>query len=118
VTPSAAHADAFYREALREGSVWTIRDGGGFPAPVSDSGKRTAPFWSLRSRAEAITTAVDAYVGMEIVEIDLSSWRERWLPGLERDGILVGLNWSGEHATGYDVEPANVLRSLAARSQI
>jgi uncharacterized protein DUF2750 len=117
VTQSAAQADAFYREVLRDGSVWTIRDGGSFPAPVGDSGKRTVPFWSSRSRAQKITIDVDPYRDMEVVEIDIASWKERWLPGLERDGRLVGLNWSGERATGYDVEPADVLRSLATRSQ-
>jgi len=52
---------------------------------------------------------------MQPVEIDLVTWRQRWLPGLERDGLLVGLNWSGDRATGYDIEPADVLRALAKR---
>jgi hypothetical protein len=52
---------------------------------------------------------------MQAVEIDLDAWRERWLPGLERDGLLVGVNWSGDRATGFDVEPANVARALDER---
>ncbi len=39
------------------------------------------------------------------------------LASLERDGLLVGLNWSGDRATGYDVEPASVLASFAARGK-
>ncbi|RPH67238.1 MAG: hypothetical protein EHM78_21965 [Myxococcaceae bacterium] len=31
-----------------------------------------------------------------------------WLPGLERDGRLVGVNWSGNTASGYDVTPSEV----------
>lgn len=28
------------------------------------------------------------------------------MPGLEQDGLLVGVNWSGKNATGYDLDPA------------
>lgn len=115
VSISAAHADAFYTEVLRERSVWTLCDSKGFPAPVNTDGRRSAPFWSLRSRAERIARSVPAYANMEPVEIGIDVWRERWLPGLERDGLLVGLNWSGDRATGYDLQPADVERSLAAR---
>ena len=34
-----------------------------------------------------------------------------------RDRLLVGLNWSGKRATGYDLTPDNVLRNLKARAQ-
>lgn len=114
MTTSAAHASAFYREAVREGSVWTIRDAGGYPAPLNASGERAQPFWSLRTRAELVIAHVPAYAGFEVEEIAVSAFRERWLPGLERDGIRVGLNWSGEFATGYDVEPVAVAAGLSA----
>jgi hypothetical protein len=26
------------------------------------------------------------------------------LPGLKKDGILIGVNWSGDRAKGYDIE--------------
>lgn len=114
---SGAHADAFFQEVLREGQVWAIRDSGGIPAPRGTDGVRAMPFWSLASRAEKIIGAVDAYAGFETVGIPLNEWRSRWLPGLERDGLLLGLNWSGARATGYDVEPASVMASLAAREE-
>ncbi len=112
---SGAHAAAFFEEVLREGQVWTIRDSEGFPAPLGADGVRTMPFWSLASRAEKIVSTVDAYTGFEKVAIPLSEWRSKWLPGLEQDGLLLGLNWSGPRATGYDVEPASALASISAR---
>lgn len=115
MSTSGAQADAFYQEILRHGQVWAIRDSEGFPAPFGESGVRTMPFWSLASRAEKIVDTVDAYNGFEVVAIPLDEWRSRWLPGLEHDGLLLGLNWSGPRATGYDVQPASVLASLAAR---
>ena len=30
------------------------------------------------------------------------------MPGLERDGLLIGVNWTGPRFTGYDVEPEHV----------
>jgi Protein of unknown function (DUF2750) len=115
---SAAQADAFYREVLKDRAIWTIRDAGGYPAPVTSSGQRAQPFWSKRSRAQRILDTSTAYASFDIVEIALEDWRERWLPGLERDGLLVGFNWSGHHATGYDLTPADVLRNLDARASL
>jgi hypothetical protein len=112
---SGAHADAFFQEVLREGQVWAIRDSSGIPAPQGAGGVRAMPFWSLASRAEKIITTVDAYAGFETFGIPLDEWRSRWLPGLERDGLFLGLNWSGPRATGYDIEPVSAMASLAAR---
>lgn len=113
MTVSAAQADAFYTEVLREGRVWVIHDSGGLPAPRTPD-ERAAPIWSLRSRANKASN-VDAYAAFEAVELPLDEGRTRWLPGLANDGFLVGPNWSGAIATGYDLTPEQVERNLAAR---
>jgi len=33
---------------------------------------------------------------------------------LTEDGMLVGANWSGPKATGYDLEPAELQRNVEA----
>lgn len=106
---SGAHRAAFRREAPREGRVFTIRDATGFPSPGDADGNRALPFWSRSSRARRVIDHVAAYRDFEVVEIDLDDWLTRWLPGLDRDGYLVGLNWSGARATGYDVAPDQVI---------
>ena len=116
VSTSAAHADAFYAEALAHQTVWTIRDSGGLPAPEG-SEARSMPFWSLKSRAERVVASVPAYAAFEVVSIPLSEWRSRWLPGLERDGVRAGLTWSGSRATGFDVEADAVERNFATRER-
>jgi hypothetical protein len=115
VTASAAQAVAFYTEALAHGQVWGVRDANGFPAPLNGEGVRAMPFWSTKSRAERVVAKVPAFAGFEPVEVPLDQWRADWLTRLERDGFLVGLNWAGDRAQGYDVAPADVLRNLAAR---
>ncbi|MDP9393823.1 MAG: DUF2750 domain-containing protein [Actinomycetota bacterium] len=116
MSTSAAQAAAFYEEASRGGHVWTVRDGDGIPAPKAADGVRAMPFWSKRSRVERVVSTVPAYANFEVVAVPLDEFRSRWLPGLERDGLLVGLNWSGERASGYDVEPAAVQQALALRT--
>lgn len=113
---SAAQADAFYREALELGVVWTVKDSGGVPAPQTSEG-RAMPFWSKESRAQKVIDLVPAYADFEVLAVPLQELRERWLPGMQRDAVRVGLNWSGASATGYDLPPGDVERNLAAREE-
>ncbi|MBN9361249.1 MULTISPECIES: DUF2750 domain-containing protein [unclassified Devosia] len=109
---SAAHSAAFFSEVVASAAVWGIRDNGGFPVPVSADGARTMPFWSTRNRAEQVIQTVPAYAGFQPERVNLAAFVDRWLPGLERDGHLVGINWSGERATGYDMLPREVIERL------
>jgi hypothetical protein len=73
------------------------------------------PFWSSRSRTERIIRSIPAYAHFRPLRLTLDEFQSRWLDRLERDGLLVGINWSGPHATGYDVEPRDVRGWLAAK---
>ena len=114
MTQSAAHAAVFFDEVAAGARLWSIKDEGGFPAPVGLDGQRAMPFWSKLSRAERVIERVPTYSGFEAVEIPLRDFVDRWLPGLTRDRTLVGLNWSGPSATGYDLDPETVRGRLEA----
>jgi hypothetical protein len=103
----------FFEEAVAAGAVWSVADAQGHPAPLNGDGRRSMPFWSKESRARRVVEQVPAYGGFEVVRIELSVWKDRWLPGLQTDGLLVGLNWAGASATGHDLEPPEVVRNLA-----
>lgn len=111
---SAAAASTFYREVSSAGTVWTIRDATGFPQPKGTDGQRAQPFWSSQQRAAHVVGTVPAYADFDVVEIKWGVFRDRWIPGLKRDGILVGLNWTGRRATGYDVDPEDVQKNVLA----
>lgn len=114
MSQAASHASAFYREVAATRMLWTIRDAGGYPAPIGADGRRAQPFWSSRARAERVISSVPAYAGFQPVEISWDKFLSAWVPGLTRDGVLVGVNWSGERALGYDVEPDRVAPNVAA----
>lgn len=112
MTTSSLHAAAFYKEITENKKLYTVKDKNGHPSPLNLSGKRAMPFWSSRSRTEKIIEKVKDYNNFEVNEISLNEFRERWLPGLEKDSLLVGINWSGDIATGYDIEPNEVLSNI------
>ena len=108
MSQSAAQAAQFFREVAASATVWTLRDSHGLPTVHTPEGQ-AMPFWSSRARAAAVAAAVPAYRDFEPTEIGWSDFRDRWLPGLRRDGLRVGVNWTGTRATGYDFEPQEVL---------
>ncbi|HEY0001379.1 MAG TPA: DUF2750 domain-containing protein [Actinoplanes sp.] len=110
---SGAHRSAFRREVTQDGRVFAIRDAGGYPAPIDTDGRQAVPFWSKPTRAQRVVAHVDAYRGFEVVPLAVDEWMAGWLSALERDGLLVGVNWAGARATGYDMTPAQVLRWFA-----
>lgn len=113
---SAAQSSAFFAEVTKYGEVFTVRDEGGFPAPKNRSGVRAMPFWSRESRARRVIDSVPAYSGFSPVRLTLAEFRDVWIPDLLDHGFQIGVNWSGEFATGYDFTPAEVLAGLDARS--
>ena len=114
MSQAASQAAMFYRQVATKKSVWTVRDSGGFPAPMTSSGKRAQPFWSSRLRVEKIIKTVPAYAGFEPFEISWDDFSAKWVPELIGDGQLVGFNWSGPRVLGYDIEPDRVKASVEA----
>jgi Protein of unknown function (DUF2750) len=112
MSQSSLHANAFYKDVAKNRKVWGIRDKGGVPAPKGDGGKRAMPFWSTIQRAQKVVANSEAYSGFDTFELSWDVFRDKWLVGLEQDGLLVGVNWSGQTAVGYDVEPATVKEAI------
>jgi hypothetical protein len=114
MSQSALHAAAFYKEVAKTRVLWTIRDSGGFPAPMTSSGHRAQPFWSSRSRAARVIKNVPAYADFEPIEVSWDEFCSSWVHKLTRDQIKVGVNWSGKNAEGYDLDPDFVQRAVQA----
>lgn len=113
MSQAASQAWAFYRDVAKNRILWTIRDEGGFPAPKTTEG-RAQPFWSSLSRVQRVIKSVPAYQGFLPHELSWAEFCERWVPCLTNDNILVGVNWSGARALGYDIEASTVQQSVEA----
>ena len=114
MSQAASQAWAFYREVAKTRTVWTVRDEGGFPAPLTSDGRRAQPFWSSRSRVERIIKTVPAYAVFEPYELSWEDYCKTFVPSLMKDGIKVGVNWSGKRAVGYDLEPERLQQNVEA----
>jgi Protein of unknown function (DUF2750) len=112
VSLAASQAAAFYREVAASRVLWSLEDALGYPAPMTASGLRAQPFWSSRRRAENIVSTVAAYAGFEPFEIRWDDFVATWVPDMEKDGLLVGANWSGPRATGYDITARECVRNV------
>lgn len=110
---SASQAAAFYKDVARSGTLWTCRDEQGVPAPLKSDGRRAMPFWSTRSRVEKIIKTVPAYSIFTPLELTWGEFVSDWAPGLKKDKILAGINWSGTNATGYDLETDDVIANVS-----
>ena len=67
----------------------------------------------VKSRARKVIGNVKNYATFEVERLPLEKFAKTWLPGLQRDGLLVGINWSGEMASGYDMTPEEVADRLS-----
>lgn len=112
LSQSALQWSAFIKEIIKHRKVWTIKDDGGIPTSTNIDGETSVPFWSIKSKAEKIIEKVPAYSGFHLYEIKFDDFLNRWLKGLEKDGLYLGVNWSGKCATGYDIKPNEVLERI------
>ncbi|QLG89399.1 DUF2750 domain-containing protein [Chitinibacter bivalviorum] len=102
----------FYREIAQTKTIWSIKDEVGFPAPIGGKGKRAMPFWSSKVRAEEEIANVPSFKGFEPVAIAWDVFTQQMLPGMERDGLLAGVNWSSIAAVSLDVTPTELQQQV------
>ena len=114
MTQASSQAWAFYRDVAKNRKMWTIYDSGGYPAPLTSEGRRAQPFWSSITRAQRIIKTVPAYAGFTTEEITWETFCKTIVPDLTNDGLLVGINWSGPRALGYDMEPKRLQECVEA----
>ena len=112
MSQAASQAAAFYRDVALSQVVWTIEDDGGIPCPVSTSGSRSMPLWSSLARVQRMIKVVPAYSAFRPLSIPWPKFVTAYVPDLSRDGVLCGVNWSGQRAVGYELSPQDLLRNV------
>lgn len=82
------------------------------PTSLSTDGTRSLPFWSTWARAQRATKVWGH--GLRVESMPLDTWRDRELADYARDGLKIGINWSGPRLVGWDFTSMEVLNRLAA----
>ncbi len=106
VSVAAAQYAKFREQVAREGKVFTFTEGGDYLV-FDIRGQEVVPFWSSRGRLVAVQKRLAKYRKYEICEMELREFLE-WLPELAEQRIHIGVNWSGERLTGYEVSPGDL----------
>lgn len=108
---SAMQAARFYEEVVCANKVFTFDDGDGLDI-YTIHGQEVTPFWSSRTRLLKIQATHPKYAGRQIKEESMSAFMEETLPMLEKEGIQVGVKWSGPRLAGYDMPVADLRKNL------
>lgn len=95
---------AAYSEILEADAIFTIQDESGIPTTENIEGEKTMPFWSCEEQAQAFIDSVKGYSAFSVLKVEWKVFAEKWLPGLDADGLLAGLNWQGETGAGFDFD--------------
>lgn len=109
------HKD-FLHKAIESGRVWGLKHPKkGWVFGWSDrKGKdpvQVLPFWS--SKAAADRCSYDEWNAFRPTSIPLGDFVSRWLPGMKRDGVLVGTNWNAK-LIGYECTPKELKEQFEA----
>ncbi|MBO0918341.1 DUF2750 domain-containing protein [Streptomyces laculatispora] len=93
-------------------SVWLVRDDDGSPTHLTVDGTRSLPFWSTSARAQRAAKIWGR--GLRVESMPLDTWCDGVLPDADRDGLVIGINWSGPRLVGWSFTAEEVLNRLAA----
>ena len=111
----AAHA--FYREVARSGRVWVLQHVEHHQLPIlAVHGHEVTPVWSSETRLKKVRPRLGPRLQIEHrpKEVAWEGFRDVLVPGLDAEGVLLGLNWSGQKAVGYDLAGASVVQAVEA----
>ncbi len=109
-----AQARAFYREVAKGRGVWTIGDARSLLTVEVTGGVRVLPLWSSRYRAEMIVATVAGYAEAKVLGASWDSFVSDTVPSLEESGTLVGPNWGGANASGYEMPAGRLVELVRA----
>lgn len=96
-------------------AVWGLMAKGTWVIAADEAGTELFPVWSDAIYAEACREA--AWAGTQAAPIPLEQWKEKWLPGLERDGRRVAVFPISGGSSGLGVDPRRLLDDLQAEEE-
>ena len=92
-------------------SLWGLKGSAGWALGRSEDGRDYIPVWPHEQFARACAT--EAWAGYEPVFIELSSWLQRWIPGMLQDKKNAAVFMTPAN-TGVSVMPDRLQADLEA----
>lgn len=108
--PAEARYDFLIKTLLQNEQLWTLRGEAG-TVLMSCEGVECLPIWPHAEFAQQ--WASDDWADCQPLAIDLAAWLERWLPGLQEDGLALAV-FPGKKEEGIVLEPLEMLEILSA----
>lgn len=110
-TTSESNYNRFIERVRESGQVWGLRGEDGWAYCESNEYEETdvLMFWS--DRAGAQSHAQDEWSDHTPTEISLDEFIDNWLPGMDEDDALVGLDWTTD-LSGPEIEPLDLADQL------
>ena len=86
--------ESFVERVIETGDVWALEHPEGWATAPSgeDETLSVIPFWCEESHAQACAT--DEWAEYIPAPIPMDAFLEHWLPGMDVDGMLAGVEWS------------------------
>jgi hypothetical protein len=106
--------ERFFTEVIASEVLWGLEGPDGWalcPAEGEDD-TDVMPFWSQREFAEPHCEG--DWSEYRPTAIALEEFLDDWLPGLDKDGLLVGVNWD-EELEGVEIAALDLLEDFAER---
>jgi hypothetical protein len=106
----------FIARVRQGGQVWGLRSEGGWAYCESSEYEETdvLVFWSDRASAEKHSKG--EWAGHAAEAIALEEFVEKWLPGMDEDGVLIGPDWDLNLA-GPEVEPSDLAEAFLTEDE-
>lgn len=106
-----ANYDRFVSRVSSGGIVWGLKHRKGWAVcPSNEYECELYLFWS--DEAYARQHCVDEWSDYVPTPINLDAFLNNWLPGMERDELLVGVQFNADMA-GLEVEPSQLAEDLS-----
>jgi hypothetical protein len=103
----------FVRKVADFEEVWGLF-ADGWAMTADDEGRKAIPFWPEKDLS--ILCAEGAWQNYESKQIELANFISKWLPGMEKDGILAAV-FPTPMNKGLIIQPKELLASLEKETE-
>lgn len=111
VADMQANYSHFVNRVRSSGTVWGVKNLNGWAiCPSNERDCDVYTFWSDKAYAKRHCNG--PWANYKPAPIALDSFLQNWLPGLQRDGHLVGVQFNADLA-GLEVEPSKLATDIS-----